>query len=241
MMDTRILVIAAHIGDFVWRCGGTIAKYVKAGAEVDLIVMTYGTRGECNAYWKANPDGTAEECGQIRDSEGRKAAEILGISHMEVLDLEDYPINMTRERTELLAEMIRKYRPQIILTHDSEIDPYNTDHSMLGRAVYEASAIASAAGAYLNGYQPHPRPKVYGFEPHIPEDSSFSPEIYIDISEVQPVKEAAMNAYGSQKNMFPMYVNRARMRAQQSGIAGCTYAECFTMKHFLSEHDYLTR
>ncbi len=240
-MDTKILVIAAHIGDFVWRCGGTIAKYVKAGAEVDLIVITYGVRGECNSYWKSHPDGTFEECGNIRDSEGRNAADILGITHMEVLNFKDYPIDMTRERKELLAEKIRKYRPDVILTHDSEIDPYNTDHSMLGSAVYEAAAIASAAGADLNGYKPHKRPKVYGFEPHVPEDSSFFPEIYIDITDVQHVKEEAMRAYGSQKNMFPMYVNRAKMRAQQSGIAGCQYAECFTLKHFLSEHQYLTR
>lgn len=240
-MDKKILVIAAHIGDFVWRCGGTIAKYVRAGAEVDLIVLTYGIRGECNAYWKANPEGTWEECAEIRDEEGRTAAEILGIRNIDVLDWSDYPIDLSRERLLLLAEKIRTYRPDVILTHDSETDPYNTDHTMLGRTVYEASAIAAAAGAEIAGLAPHPRPKVYGFEPHVPEDSAFHPEIYIDITEVQPVKEAAMKAYGSQKNMFALYVNRAKMRAQQSGIRNCSYAECFTLKRFLSEHDYLTR
>ena len=28
MQDERLLVVSAHAADFVWRAGGTIAKYV---------------------------------------------------------------------------------------------------------------------------------------------------------------------------------------------------------------------
>lgn len=240
-MEKKVLVIAAHIGDFVWRSGGTIAKYTKAGAEVNLIVMTYGIRGECNAYWKKNPEGTVKECSDMRRKEGETAAEILGIKNVEIMDYEDYPMEITEERIQSLAGLVRKYAPDIILTHDNAIDPYNSDHTNIGDYVYRAVAIAAAAGAELDGLKAVKKPKVYGFEPHVPEDSSFVPEIYIDITDVQSIKEDAMKAYGSQKNMYSAYVNRARMRAQQMAKKDCRFAECFTIKHYISDQEFLIR
>ena len=45
MQDERLLVVSAHAADFVWRAGGTIAKYVKNGAQVHLVVLSVGVRG----------------------------------------------------------------------------------------------------------------------------------------------------------------------------------------------------
>lgn len=52
MENERLLVISAHAGDFVWRSGGTIAKYIEEGAEVELVVLSFGVRGESNDLWK---------------------------------------------------------------------------------------------------------------------------------------------------------------------------------------------
>ena len=30
----KMLVVSAHAADYVWRAGGTIAKYIKHGAEI---------------------------------------------------------------------------------------------------------------------------------------------------------------------------------------------------------------
>jgi|GEM_PF-5704025 len=49
--NTSLLVVSAHAADFVWRGGGTIAKYVKHGARVKLIILSYGARGESNELW----------------------------------------------------------------------------------------------------------------------------------------------------------------------------------------------
>ena len=51
-MAERMMVIAAHIGDFVWRCGGAIAKNIQEGNAVRLVVLSDGIRGECNNYFK---------------------------------------------------------------------------------------------------------------------------------------------------------------------------------------------
>lgn len=237
-MDTKVLVVAAHIGDFVWRCGGTIAKYAKHGAEVRLVVLTYGIRGEMNSYWKRD-GANEEEAKQIRYKEGLAAAEILGIRKLDVLDYEDYPLTLTRERIEKLAAIIREFGPDVILTHDSERDPYNADHTLVGEKIYEAISIAAAAGAELDGLPPVSRPKVYGFEPHVSEASDFKPQVFIDITEVHEIKEQAMGSYQSQSSMLAMYTNRARIRAQQSrhGI----YAETFSVRQALTEQEFPVR
>lgn len=45
MKNNNLLVVSAHAGDFICRAGGTIAKYVKEGANVTLIILSYGARG----------------------------------------------------------------------------------------------------------------------------------------------------------------------------------------------------
>ena len=236
-MNEKVLVIAAHIGDFVWRSGGAIAKYVKEGAEVELIVLTYGLRGESNAYWK-RPDATLKEAREIRRAEGFRAAEILGISRVEVCDYEDYPICLDRHRMEVLAGKIREFVPDIIITHDRKPDLYNADHALVGEKILEICSMASAAGAAINGCPPVKRPVIYGFEPHVAEVSGFLPEIYIDITDVMEKKKEAMSSYSTQKNMFDAYINRGRVRAQQTGKPGCQYAEAFSMHRYLTKQEF---
>ena len=77
-MNKRILVVSGHVGDFVWRSGGTIASYAKMGCEVHLLVFTLGIRGESNGYWKSE-GANYEEARVLRRKEGEEAAKILGI------------------------------------------------------------------------------------------------------------------------------------------------------------------
>ena len=48
----KMLVVSAHAADYVWRSGGTIAKYVEEGADVTVVVLSFGVRGESNGLWK---------------------------------------------------------------------------------------------------------------------------------------------------------------------------------------------
>ena len=61
----KMLVVSAHAADYVWRAGGTIAKYIKNGADVHLVILSFGGRGESNDLWK-QPDATAESVKAIR-------------------------------------------------------------------------------------------------------------------------------------------------------------------------------
>lgn len=38
------LVISAHAGDFVWRCGGAIALHAERGYDVTVVCLSFGER-----------------------------------------------------------------------------------------------------------------------------------------------------------------------------------------------------
>ena len=232
MEKQKMLVVCAHVGDFIWRSGGSIAKYAREGHEVTVIALTYGIRGESNGYWKRG-GSSADECREIRRREGEEAARILGVSRIEFWDYQDYPLSMTDERIERLACKIREIRPDFILTHDKEPDPYNMDHNLASDALRTAYTIASGAGAVCNGLPVAPRQTpMFGFEPHMTEISSFTPGIYIDITDVFEQKKQAMACCTTQANMSAHYIRKAEIRASEcanrGGVAGCRYAEAFS-------------
>ena len=79
-----------HAADYVWRSAGTIAHYIKCGADVQIVCLSFGIRGESNDLWKKGGQ-TEESVKAIRKAETLKAAEILGVkNNIEFWDLEDY-------------------------------------------------------------------------------------------------------------------------------------------------------
>lgn len=228
-MKHRILVISGHVGDFVWRSGGTIAKAVRDGHEVHLVVLTLGLRGESNGYWR-RPDASMEEGRRIRRQEGERAAALFGVKTVEIMDRVDYPLEMDRALIYKLARRVREIAPDIIITHDGKRDLFNADHTLIGEKVRDICAIAASAQIPLDGLTPVSRPVILGFEPHIAELCSFTPRLLVDVSAVFEVKLAAMQFYAlTQKAMFIPYITKKRLRALQMSKPGCEYAEAFSV------------
>lgn len=228
-MGNSVLVVSGHVGDFVWRSGGTMAKFARHGYEVHLRVLTLGLRGESNGYWKQD-DATMEKGRALRREEGRRAADILGVTSLELWDYDDYPLLLGRERLERLAVAIRETRPAIILTHDSQRDLFNADHTLIGKRIHEAVAMAISPTLELNDLPPAPRPAIWGFEPHIAELCGFQPQTYVDITDVMNLKREAMQVYQqTQKGMIAPYITKNRLRAIQTARPGCEFAEAFSI------------
>lgn len=232
MIDSNVnlLVVSAHAADFVWRAGGTIAKYVKHGANVTLIVLSYGARGESNDLW--NLEGqTLENVKKIRDSEIEAAAQCLGVKNYEVWDFEDYHMEITPERMDRMVRKIREVKPYHILTHGPR-DAFNPDHETVCRYVFEASVKAISNGIRIDGYQTAKQARIFGFEPHQSEISDFKPEVIIDITDSYEEKKAAMNCYKAQKHLIEYYAAKAMMRGNHarriSGNKEYKFAESFT-------------
>lgn len=227
---TNLLVVSAHAADFVWRGGGTIAKYIKHGANVSLVILSYGARGESNALWKEEGQ-TLENVKSIRRSEIEAAAECLGVKNYEIWDFQDYHMEINNERLEQMAGKIREVQPHHILTHGPK-DAFNPDHETVSKYVFDASVLSTSSGVRLDGTKTAKQARLFGFEPHQSEISDFKPEVIIDITETYEQKEAAMNCFKAQPHLIEYYGWKAKMRGNHarrcSGNKDYKYAEAFT-------------
>ena len=231
MKDEKMLVVAAHIGDYLWRCGGSIAKYVAEGTEVKVIILSDGLRGEANDYWKRE-DATMEGAKEVRRSECLRAAEILGVKDIELWGLRDYPMELGAEEVEKLAHIYRTFRPNFIVTHDA-YDAFNPDHNLVSATVRQAYAVASGAGFRDGGPVCSRQTPIFGFEPHMTEICSFQPMVYVDITDVFEKKVEAMKVFSSQTHMLAAYTRKAEIRGSEAknrgSRANCKYAEAFSV------------
>jgi 4-oxalomesaconate hydratase len=225
-----VLVVSAHAGDFVWRAGGAMALAASRGAEVTVLCLSFGERGESARAWR---DGKQlGEIKAIRRGEAEHAAGVLG-AKIEFLDAGDYPL---RESAELVDEIVRCYRrtePAVVLTH-ALADPYNPDHPAAARMALQARVLAQAIGYDAPG-SPLGAPPVFLFEPHQPEQCDFKPQVLLDITGVFAVKRRAMECLVAQQHMWDYYTDLARRRGVQLrrnagpnlGLAHDTMAEAY--------------
>ena len=101
-MTESLLVFGAHPDDIEFGCGGIVSMEVERLRTAHFVVCS---RGE------AGTNGNAEE----RESESRKAAEILGAT-IEFLEFAgDSHLNILAESAIRIAEVIRRIRPSTVL------------------------------------------------------------------------------------------------------------------------------
>jgi 4-oxalomesaconate hydratase len=226
-MSRRLLVIGAHSADFVWRAGGAIAVCTAAGGTAEVIALSYGERGESGELWK-EPGQTIDNVKKVRHGEAQRAAAHLGAS-FHALDLGDYPLQIDGEALLLIADAIREFAPDVVVTH-TDTDPFNPDHPVAFTAVDRARSLAAGAG--VNSAFPTIRPPgFFLFEPHQPELCNFTPTTFVDITAVIDRKQAAMEEMQAQKYLQTYYRERADHRGNHarraSGDQDVRQAEAF--------------
>lgn len=228
--NVNFLVVSAHAADFVWRGGGTIAKYVKGSANVSLVILSYGARGESNDLWDMEGQ-TMDNVKAVRRSEIEAAAQCLGVEQIEIWDFMDYHMELTSERMDRMVQKIREVKPHIILTHGPR-DVFNPDHEAVSKFVFDASVLSTSNGVRMDGYPTAKQAKLFGFEPHQSEISDFKPEVILDITDTYEQKEAAMNCFKAQKHLIDYYGWKAKLRGNHarrcSGNKEYKVAEAFS-------------
>lgn len=232
MSDAKTaLVISAHAADFVWRCGGAIARHQKLGYEVTVVCLSYGERGESARLWK---DGkTLTEVKSIRRKEAENAAKALDVHDIQFFDLGDYPLVVDEHNKMRLVELLRAVQPKFMLSH-SKYDPYNTDHMYTSELALEVRMIAQAWG-HNPGEKVLGAPQLYLFEPHQTEQMGWKPDVFLDITEVWDKKRAAIECMEGQHHLWDFYTNVAENRGNhfrrnsggQAGGRPARYAEGF--------------
>jgi 4-oxalomesaconate hydratase len=226
-VSKRVQVIGAHSADFVWRAGGAVAKAVEAGGTAEVIALSYGERGESGELWKQE-DQTIENVKRIRHAEAEAAAGALGAS-FRCLDLGDYPLQIDAEALNRIADTIREFAPDVLITH-TDRDPFNPDHPVAFTAVERARSLAAGAGVQ-SAFATISPPALFLFEPHQPELCNFTPTTFVDITSVIERKKAAMAEMKAQKYLQTYYVQRAEQRGNHArraaGNKDVEYAEAF--------------
>lgn len=224
--DTNLLVVSAHAADFVWRSGGTIAKYKKHGANVKIVILSYGIRGESADLWRIE-NQTYEGVKKVRHEEVLAAARELGVENdLEFWDFEDYMMDLSiPERLDRMVRKIREVRPHNIITHGPK-DAFNPDHEAVSQFVFKASVMSIHNGIKTEGLPNVKQARLFGFEPHQTEISDFKPDLLIDITEVYDMKEKAMKCFKTQSHLIEYYMARAKIRGNNAArCSGKPYSE----------------
>jgi len=108
----RVMVIVAHPDDIEFSCAGTVARWVKEGAEACYVLVTSGDVGI------NDPKVSREEAIAIREPEQREAARIVGVNNVVFLREPDGMVEATLELRKKLVREIRKFKPDTIICGD---------------------------------------------------------------------------------------------------------------------------
>jgi 4-oxalomesaconate hydratase len=226
-VSRRLQVIGAHSADFVWRAGGAVAVAVESGGVAEVIALSYGERGESGELWKEEGQ-TVENVKRVRHAEAEAAAAALGATFRS-LDLGDYPLQIDADALARIADAIREFAPDVLITH-TDRDPFNPDHPVAHAAVDRARGLAAGAGV-SSAFSTIAPPALFLFEPHQPELCNFTPTTFVDITAVIERKRAAMAEMKAQQYLQTYYAQRAEQRANHarraSGNASVRFAEAF--------------
>jgi LmbE family N-acetylglucosaminyl deacetylase len=166
----RLLAVLAHPDDETFGTGGTLAYYARRDVEVHLICATSGEVGV------APPDLRGfSSPGEMRRAELRCAAQILGLKEVHFLNYRDSGMSGSpdNEHPEALAAqpvlevarkvaaLIRRIRPQVVITFDPIGGYRHPDHIAIHQATVKAFAMAGDPSIDLEGLEAYSPQKLY--------------------------------------------------------------------------------
>jgi len=184
-MKLDILVFGAHPDDAELGAGATIAKEISKGKKVGIIDLT---RGELGTRGSA----------ALRDKESAASARVLGLTARENLEFADGFFVNDKEHQIAVIQMIRKYRPDIVLCN--AVSDRHIDHAKGSKLVSDACFLSGLTKIDTklpvdDQWQEAWRPKnVY----HYIQWNNISPDFVVDVSGFIDRKIEAVSAYTSQ-------------------------------------------
>jgi bacillithiol biosynthesis deacetylase BshB1 len=175
-----ILAVAAHRDDVELTCGGTLIKAARLGQRTAILDLTQGEMGT---------RGSAE----LRRREADRAAEIIGCSARENLELPDAAIENTPRTRVALVRAIRRYRPRVVIA--PPLQGRHPDHWVSAQLIRDACFLAGLAK--LAPDVPKHRPfKILHALAY--RQDFIRPTFVVDVTDEFEQKMAAVRCYESQ-------------------------------------------
>src|SRR5262252_5546984 len=106
------LAVYAHPDDPEVSCGGTLACWVRAGADAHLVLVNRGDKGS------TEPSTDADDLATVRAKEVDEAAAVLGLAGWDLLGLPDGESENNLALREDLVRIVRRVRPEVVICPD---------------------------------------------------------------------------------------------------------------------------
>ncbi|MCC6444307.1 MAG: PIG-L family deacetylase [Armatimonadetes bacterium] len=171
-----ILAVGAHTGDAEVSMGAVIARHARAGGRATICHLTLGEGG--------HPSKPPEVYGPQRQEETKASARILGCDVV-WFPFADIGFAGGPECLRMLVELIRKVKPDVVLSHWP--GSLHSGHNHAGDVTLHAVEVAGFRNPAFEG-EPHRVKAVYCPE-NWEDPFHFVPALYLDVSDVIDVWE----------------------------------------------------
>lgn len=232
----KIMVIVAHPDDIEFSCAGTIARWVREGAEVVYVLCTSGDVGI------DEPGMTKARAAQIREAEQTAAAETVGVKQIIFLREPDGLLENTLVLRKKLVREIRRFKPEVVVTgdptvvwaHSSYIN--HPDHRAAAGAAIDAVFPAAGQPNLFEemadeGITPHKVRKVY-------VTSWSQQDTFVNISATIDLKIAALKKHVSQMKDWDPEPMVKEWAAETAKGKEMDYAEGYRVITLISDEDW---
>src|SRR5581483_9181333 len=219
------LAVYAHPDDPEVSCGGTLARWAAAGAEVHVVVCAAGDKGS------ADPATDPAKLAERRAGEAAAAAAALGLAGHHLLGRPDGEVENDRALRAELVRLVRSLQPEVVLCPDPTAAFFgqryfnHRDHREGGWAALDAVAPAAANPHYFPDAGPaHQVSAAYW-------SGTLEADVWVDITGTIDAKAEALLRHESQLGEAGEWMRQVvRQRAEEAGrAAGVRYAEAFRL------------
>jgi LmbE family N-acetylglucosaminyl deacetylase len=218
----NVLVIAAHPDDEVLGCGGTIARRIKEGDEVSVLILGEGVASRFK-------DKSSIEC--VNQTSQlllgmMEAHSYLGIKQVQTMDFSDNQFDTIPllNIVKAIEQVIAILKPECVYTH--HYSDLNIDHAITHRATLTATRpIGNDSVKTVLTYEV-PSSTEWSFR------YDFKPNVFVDITDTLETKVKAMESYGSETRKFPHPRSPESLRAiafRWGTTVGVEAAEAFEL------------
>lgn len=216
-----LLAIGTHPDDVEIGCGGILCREAAEGRTVVIVDLTLGQKAT---------NGTPE----IRREEALASAKLIG-AERQCLDFQDCDVLDSYAGRLKIVEVIRKYKPKLVLAPYWAGVGQHPDHSATGYMVRAACRYARFAKIL-------PELPLHWIDGilHYPPPTSDQVDFLVDVSQYVETWTKMFHCHRSQLQTYP-YGEHALILAQRYGtMAGCRYAQGLVKSNPICIRDVLT-
>jgi LmbE family N-acetylglucosaminyl deacetylase len=154
--ELTLMAVHAHPDDEASSTGGVLARYSRDGVNTVVVTCTNGALGDAPGGIKPDDPAFDEELViATRRRELEASCELLGVRHLELLNYRDsgmmgWPSNTAEgafwqmgieEAARPLVELMELYRPNVVITYDSNGSYGHPDHIQAHRITLHAAEV----------------------------------------------------------------------------------------------------